>query len=255
VIMQWRKAAGSLEKVAAVKQQRRKLTNFQKRRSLRLLTQKSVLALLLTLTGCRAAAESYCEVYLYSRAPVTLSIPEQYYAFPRSADSTISLMLRYSDLAAPERLYESYDPGELAKPNWRIDASNYTALLQIYRHDLKRPSTAAEFKKSYPRLAELVSDWPGWTKLKGCLTDCQQVFYISDNWSKEGIRHVLCYEEVAIKDPLLLSCRVYDTIEGLHAAFSFPAAKKEHFAEFRERIAIFVRQLIEAGSTNCELNQ
>lgn len=220
---------------------------------IQLLTIEALFAVSLATAGCRVSAESYCEAYLYPPDPVSLSVPEQYYVLPRSGDGSISLMLRYRDLSAPEVLDDGYDPRELADPTWSLDGSKFTALLQIYGLDLRRPSTEAELLESSPRLTAVVSDWPGWTKLKECATGCSQVFYINRDWSNNGGRHVLCYE-LARGSPLGLKCRAYDTIEGLHVAFSFPAVKKDHFEEFRERISTFIRQLIAKGNSECGPN-
>ncbi len=163
-------------------------------------------------------------------------------------------MLRYADLSAPKKLEHEHDSQELADPTWQLDRSNYTALVQIYRNDLKWPTKVDDFKVSYPNLREVNSDWNGWTRLEECPLGCQQVFYISDIWRPIGVDHVLCYE-VASRDPLVLRCGARDHIENLHVDFYFPAAKKDHFAEFRERIVSFVHKLTTDGAKSCDISQ
>lgn len=87
----------------------------------------------LLLFGSEASADSYCEAVTANNEPITLSIPEEYYALPRFSDSMISLKLRYRDLSAPERFNEGYDPRELEDPDWTLERSNKTALLHVYR--------------------------------------------------------------------------------------------------------------------------
>jgi hypothetical protein len=210
----------------------------------------SVVASLFMLNSGIADAASYCETFSYNDRRVILAIPEEYYARPRMANSMISLMLKYKDLTAPRELDDGYDFNELTDPAWTLDRSNYTALLQIMRHEVRPPSTFVELAQSYPNLKEVDTDWQGWTRLEECPTGCQQVFYISDAWRQMGIHHVLCYE-VAGRNPLLLGCGVHDHIEGLHAVFYFPAAKKELFPDFRERIAFLLRRFIADGAKSC----
>jgi hypothetical protein len=181
---------------------------------------------------------------------VVLSIPEKYYATPRAADSTISLKVRYADLTAPREFREGYDPSELVDPNWKISRSNYTALVQIYRHGLKRPTYKSDFQRSYPKLTEATTDWEGWTKLKECPWGCQQVFYINDAWRAHGVDHVLCYE-VVNRDPLRLGCGSRDHVEGVLLDFYFPAVKKAHFEEFRDKIESFIGTLMDDATKNC----
>lgn len=208
----------------------------------------------IVLATCDAAANSCCEVISYNADRIALSIPEGYYFVPRSANGTISLMVRYRDLAAPVRFDEGYDPSELADPTWTIDHSNFTGLVQIYRIKLKRPSSAADLRQSYPNLADVKSDWAGWTKLKECSSNCRQVFYTSETWHSEGVDNVLCYE-VNNEDQLRLRCTVNDNIAGLLVHFSLPATKKEQFAEVRERVVGFMRGLIANGAVSCAAAQ
>jgi hypothetical protein len=195
-------------------------------------------------------AAPYCERFSYRGTTVVLSIPQNYYARPRSADSMISLQLRYSDLTAAKSLDHHGDPGELADPSWSVDASRYNALLQVERHDISPPSTVEDFKQSYPNLREVDTDWPDWRRLEQCPEGCQQVFYVSDLWRAAGVSYVLCYE-VPGRDPLVLGCEAHDFVEHLHVVYLFPAVKKHHFAAFREKITKFLQQRAADADTAC----
>lgn len=210
----------------------------------------SIAILLTALCSCRSEAGSYCENISYKDHRVILSIPDAYYFIPRSTRGTISLMVRYADLAAPQKSGNQYDPRELADPNWQLDHTNYEALVQIYRIGIARATDQSDLRASYPTLVEAESDFDGWTKFETCPSGCQEVYYLSDQWKQRGVDYVLCYE-VENRDPLRLGCAAHDSIEGLLVDFYFPSAKKQHFGEFRDRISEFVRRLIIEGQTNC----
>jgi hypothetical protein len=207
------------------------------------------------LNACRADAVSYCEMITYKDHQVALSIPENYYLTARSTHDTISLMIRYADLSAPRKIGEGYDRHELSDPNWRLDRSHYTALVQIYRISLRNPSQPSDFRASYPTLTEVVTDLDGWTKLKTCLSGCQEVFYVNDDWRKRGTDNILCYEDVAERDPLFLSCTAHDHIEGLLVDFNFPAVQKQHFGEFRGRVVEILQRFIADAKKDCVVAQ
>ena len=102
---------------------------------MRLLTRKLVLIVMIVV-GCSPAKAQYCELFEYTAPPMVLLVPVDYYVLPRDPDGMISLMLRYKDLSAPKKLRDGYSPQELIDPNWSINITNYTALLQIYRQSL-----------------------------------------------------------------------------------------------------------------------
>jgi len=209
------------------------------------------LATVLLALACDAKAASQCEEFDYGDRPVMLSVPEEYYAFPRSPDSMISLKLRYRDLSAPQGFNDRYDPQELGRPDWSIDRSNSTSLLQVYRHLLIWPTSLRDLQERNPRGAEIVSDWNGWTKFKPC-TSCYTGIYISDHWQTLGVAFVECFE-LRGWDPLSQQCFAHEQIDNLLVKYSFPSTKREHLAEFRERIRKIINAWIIAGSRDCHL--
>lgn len=218
---------------------------------MKLLRWKVVFGTLLALlSSCDNGAKSYCEVIEYRDRRIVLSIPAEYYVRPRSTTSTISLDVRYADLAAPGKRQDPYDPAELRAPNWQPDSTKYAALVQIYRIGMKWPSTPSELKASNLSMIDVPSDWDGWEKFKECPSGCQTVFYTSDMWRERGVSHVLCYE-VEGRDPAMLSCGARDRIEGVILDFYFPALKKEHFSYFRAKIDEFIRLAMAQGEKNC----
>jgi hypothetical protein len=206
--------------------------------------------LLILLSSCDNGAKSYCEVIEYRDRRIVLSIPAEYYVRSRSSSSTISLEVRYADLAAPSKRQDSYDPAELRAPNWQPNSSNYAALVQIYRIGMKSPSTPSELKASNLNMIDVPSDWDGWAKFKACPSGCQRVFYTSDTWRERGVSHVLCYV-VEGRDPAMLACGASDRIEGVILDFYFPALKKEHFSYFRAKIDEFILSAMAQGEKNC----
>lgn len=67
------------------------------------------------LFGCEDSVVSYCEAVTSNGETIALSIPQDYYAFPRYPDNMITLKLRYRDLSAPENLTKATIRG-----NWII---------------------------------------------------------------------------------------------------------------------------------------
>lgn len=50
---------------------------------------------------------------------------------------------------------------------------------------------------------------------------------------------------------LLQGCIAYDQLDGILVEYSFPARKKEYFAEFRNRIREILSEWRSEGQRNC----
>lgn len=188
----------------------------------------------LLLFRSEANAGSYCEAVTANNEPIVLSIPEEYYALPRFSDSMMSLKLRYRDLSAPEKLNEGYDPRELEDPDWSLERSNKTALLQVYhRRNIQWPNSVSDLQKRNSTGRVVASDWEGWVKFKECRSNCGSVSYVSAHWHSLGVSYVKCLENEGY-DPLLQGCIAYDQIDGILVEYSFPARKKRAFRRIQE---------------------
>jgi hypothetical protein len=221
------------------------------RLSMRCAISVSILALLVF--SCRSEPEVYCETFEYDGNRVVLAVPSAYYVMPRTERAGISLRFRYRDFAAQESWDEGFDRNELSDPHWYIQTSNYSALLQIARHDVIERTYKEDFQQGHPRLREVSSDWNGWTKLELCPNNCSERFYLNDDWRNEGVAHVGCYE-VDGRDPKYMGCAARDNIYGLHVTYHFPVTQKSHFGEFRAKVFELIGKMTGDAKITCAAN-
>lgn len=208
----------------------------------------ATIAASLLIVPASAEADPYCEAFSYN-GNIMLGVAEEYYAFPRFADSSIALRFRYRDLAPTSSFHAGYDAHELEGADWTVDNSNYVALLTVHRRRLQWPKSVADFLQSDPTSRVVASLWNDWTKIEQC-SDCNEFFYVSEQWQKRGVDNVICLEDKNL-DSLRQGCTARDNISGLHVEYQFPSAKKELFSSFRERVTLFLEKLIAEGKQRC----
>ena len=160
---------------------------------------------------------------------------------PMQSDTAITIALRYRDFAAPGA--GAFDPQELGDPAWSIDRSNYATQVEIARRPAPMARSAVDLHNRHPGLTAVGSDWQPWRRFKECPIGCEHVFYLNEAWNDRGLGYIEC-EFVENRNPFLIACTAHDTIEGLQVTYTFPAAQKERFPEFREKIAAFLQARI-----------
>lgn len=206
----------------------------------------------LSIVTTHAKAEVRCEQF-GNDASIVLGVDEEYYALPPSPKSSIALRFRYRDLGTTSSFHAGFDERELENPNWAVDKSNYVGLLTIHRRTLRWPKSVAEFLERNPHGRIVESNWKNWTKVERC-SDCSEVHYVSTQWQQRGVDNVICLEDKNL-DPLRQGCTARDSIAGLHVEYQFPAIKKEQFSSFRDRISLFLENLIAEGKQSCSSSQ
>lgn len=214
----------------------------------------SLVIVALTASACLSEPEVYCETFDYGEGPVLLAVRSDYYALPRTDRDGIALRFRYRDFAALKSWYEEFDWDEMTDANWTLDRSNYPALLQIDRIELRWNTQIEDFKAGAASLREIPSDWEGWTKLEICPHTCNEHFYLSDKWRAAGVSNVGCFE-ADWREPKYMSCAARDHIHGLQVTYFFPVTKKAHFEEFRARVTEFIDEMAENASSACQGRQ
>jgi hypothetical protein len=199
----------------------------------------------------REEGRETCERFKTASNEFQLSIPQPYFVFSPKGKGSITLAVRYRDLApAGALIFEHFDEKEFLRPDWSIENSEMIGPIYIDRQISEWP-LRRNLDARYPNRIPMPALIHGWEAFVGC-TNCSEEVHVPRLRPDAYLDYIECPRSAfhhTIPDTRL-NCNVRDNYRNLHIRYHIPKTKLPLFDLYRAKVRLLVDRFV-MGANAC----